>query len=534
MNFTACSIPYRQTKSFSKLAVDYVEGADALKPFYTYAPNLHGIKEAIAQRKKYKVNRQGLVAQLQSQYTGKTLSPKATANIEQLLSENTFTITTAHQPNIFTGHLYFIYKIIHAIKLADELKKQFPGYHFVPVYFMGSEDADLEELGTITVQGKIYTWATHQKGAVGRMVIDEKFLALIHELEAQLGVEKYGPEILAKLKQAYTKGKTIELATFDFVHDLFGDYGLLVLLPDNPGFKKTFAPLMQKELTEQFSQKALQPALKALSEAYKVQVGGRPVNLFYLTDGLRERIDKEGKEFIVHGTSKRFSEKEIKTELHNHPENFSPNVILRPVFQEMLLPNIVFIGGGAEIAYWLELKDVFAEAQTFFPALMLRNSFTIIPQNIADIIQSLGLRMDKIFESNKALHDFFVQQESKNRLSLSDEKLALIKTYHTIRESATKVDPTFSKHVWALQEKAKQKLDALEKKMLRAEKLKFEARLRQIDKLKDRLFPGQILQERVDNFLPYYAQYGKSFIDTLYAESGAWQQQFCILTETRA
>ncbi|HRD42822.1 MAG TPA: bacillithiol biosynthesis BshC, partial [Ferruginibacter sp.] len=93
MNFTACSIPYRQTKSFSKLAVDYVEGADALKPFYTYAPNLHGIKEAIAQRKKYKVNRQGLVTQLQSQYSGKSLSPKATANIEQLLNENTFTIT---------------------------------------------------------------------------------------------------------------------------------------------------------------------------------------------------------------------------------------------------------------------------------------------------------------------------------------------------------------------------------------------------------------------------------------------------------
>lgn len=533
MNFTASAISYKQTNSFSKLAVDYVEGAEALKPFYAYTPDLEGIKTAIANRKNVKINRKGLVAQLQKQYKGYKNAAKINANIELLLKENSFTICTAHQPNIFTGHLYFIYKILHAIKLADELSRQLPQFHFIPVYFMGSEDADLQELGTINVHGKIYTWNTSQKGAVGRMKIDDGFITLIDELEAQLGVEKHGAELITKLKQAYIKGKTVEQATFDFVHELFADYGLVIFLPDNADAKKEFATVIQKELTGQFSQKALQQSLASLSDLYKVQVAGRPVNLFYLTDELRERLDVNDNEYVVNGTAMRFSQKEILEEVKNHPERFSPNVILRPVFQEMLLPNIIFIGGGAEIAYWLELKNVFDEVDAFFPVLILRNSFTIIPKKITEKIQLLGLATNELFESSNSLKDNYVKKMSANRLSLSDEKLALIKAYHSIRESATKVDPTLSKHVWALQEKSKHKLDELEKKMLRAEKLKFEAGLRQLDKIKDCLFPGDILQERVDNFLPYYAQYGNAFIEMLYKNSGAWQQQYCILTETQ-
>ncbi|HAO05261.1 MAG: bacillithiol biosynthesis cysteine-adding enzyme BshC [Chitinophagaceae bacterium] len=532
MNFTASAISYKQTKAFSKLAIDYIEGADALEPFFTFAPNLDGIKNAISQRKKFTVNRQVLVTQLQKQYNAKKQGLKTTANIELLLNENTFTVTTAHQPNIFTGHLYFVYKIIHAIKLADDLKKQFPKNNFVPVFFMGSEDADLEELGTINVHGKIYKWDTAQKGAVGRMQVDEEFIALINELDAQLGVEEHGEEILNKVRQAYAKGKNIEQSTFDLVHDLFADYGLVVFLPDNPVFKKELTPVIKKELSEQFSQKAMQQALVALSGLYKMQVAGRQVNLFYLLDGLRERLERKGDGFIVHGTDLRFTQQEILQELKNHPERFSPNVILRPVFQEMLLPNIIFIGGGAEIAYWLELKNVFAEAGVFFPVLMLRNSFTVIPKKIAEKIQSLGLNEASLFETGNKLKDYYVKKETKYQLSLSDEKLALIKIYHNIRESATKVNPTFSRHVWALQQKSKQKLDELEKKMLRSEKLKFDAGLRQISKIKDRLFPGDKLQERVDNLLPYYALYGKGFLDVLYTHSGAWQQQYCILTET--
>ena len=532
MNFTASAISYKQTKAFSKIAIDYVEGADALKPFYAFAPDLEGIKHAINQRNQFAINRQALVAQLQKQYAGKLHTPKTAANIELLLKANSFTITTAHQPNIFTGHLYFVYKIIHAIKLADDLKKQFPNNNFVPVYFMGSEDADLEELGTINVHGKIYKWDTTQRGAVGRMQVDEKLIALINELDAQLGVEEHGAEIIKRVRQAYTKGKNIEQSTFDLVNDLFAGYGLVVFLPDNPHTKNEFAPVILKELTEQFSHKAMQTALTALSDLYKVQVSGRPVNLFYLLDGLRERLERKEDGFIVHGTNMHFTQKEILQELKNHPERFSPNVILRPVFQEMLLPNIIFIGGGAEIAYWLELKNVFAEAGVFFPVLMLRNSFTVIPKKIAEKIQSLGLNEASLFENGNKLKNEYVKRESKNQLSLSDEKLALIKVYHTIRENAAKVSPTFSKHVWALQQKSNQKLDELEKKMLRSEKLKFEAGLRQISKIKDCLFPRDILQERVDNLLPYYALYGKDFLDALYTHSGAWQQQYCILTET--
>ena len=160
-----------------------------------------------------------------------------------MLLENTFTITAAHQPNIFTGHLYFIYKIIHAIKVADELQKLLPDNNFVPVYYMGSEDADLEELGEVVVDGKKLVWETKQTGAVGRMHIDAAFLKIIKEISGQIGVLKFGEELISKMQRAYSIGKTIEEATFEFVNELFSSFGLFVLLPDVATLKKSFDPI---------------------------------------------------------------------------------------------------------------------------------------------------------------------------------------------------------------------------------------------------------------------------------------------------
>jgi bacillithiol synthase len=383
----------------------------------------------------------------------------------------------------------------------------------------------------VQINDKHYQWQTYQKGAVGRMKIDEAFLKIIDELEGQLSVEKNGSEIISAVKDAYTIGASIEQATFKFVHGLFNHFGLVILLPDNKMLKEEFSAIIAKELDEQFSHKAVSVTVSHFPASYKVQAAGREINLFYLGEQSRERIEKIKTGFAVANTAIHFTEEEIKKALKDNPESFSPNVILRPVFQEMILPNIAFIGGGGEIAYWLELKKVFEAANAFFPLLILRNSFTVINKKTAEKIAALNLNANDIFKSEKEILEELVKKESGIQLDLIEEKELLKQVYETIKTASAKVDTTLNAHVHSLATRSLSKLETLEKKMLKAEKKKFEVQQRQIQKLKTALTPGGNLQERVDNILPYYAVYGNSILEILYKHSDGLAQQFTLLKE---
>jgi bacillithiol biosynthesis cysteine-adding enzyme BshC len=527
--FSPLYLSYRSTNSFSAIATDYVEGNSQLKPLYAFSADLAGVQSAIDQRKKFPTNRKLLVEHLQQQYKNIPLSETLRANIESLSEENTFTITTAHQPNIFTGHLYFIYKIIHAIKLASTLQEQQPDYKFVPVYYMGSEDADLEELGEVFINGKTYRWQTGQTGAVGRMKVDKKFMELMDAIEAQLGVAPFGNDILLKMRAAYQLDKTIEQATFELVHDLFGAKGLIVLLPDSAALKASFAPVMERELAESFSHAAVEQTMKEFPPAYNIQAAGREINLFYLQPAARDRIERSGDGFVA-GDIK-FSKEEILQQLKENPERFSPNVILRPVFQEWILPNIVFIGGGGELAYWLELKKVFEATGTPFPVMVLRNSFLLLTKGVQEKMDALGLDEKAMFKPVDQLLKGIIEKHSKIQLTLDAEKLALAELYKTISAVAGKADTTLTNHVAALQVAAEKRLNQLEKKIYKAEKKRFEAQQRQLEKIYNLLYPTGNLQERVENLLPWYAIYGPVFLESLFEHSLSMEQQFCILRE---
>lgn len=527
---TAIHLPYGQTGYFSRIVIDYLNGDAKLASFYQYAPNIKGIKQAIADKKNYSYNRKLLVEELQKQYQGLNISSKLTENLGLLLQPNTYTVTTAHQPNIFTGPLYFVYKILHAIKLAETLQQELSGYHFVPVFYMGSEDADLDELGHVTIEGKKYQWQTKQTGAVGRMKVDKAFIQLMNEMHGQLAVHPHGEELLALFKHCYREGKAIQEATLELVNTLFGEYGLVVLIPDNANLKRAFNSIVEKELKEQFSHKAVEKTLAQLGQHYQVQAGGRDLNLFYLMDDKRERIELRGIKYEVQGLQLQFTENELLTELHKHPERFSANVILRGVFQEMLLPNIAFIGGGGEIAYWLELKKVFEAVNVPYPVLILRNSFLLNTKEQQELFQSLGFLVEEIFKSEAELINKYTQRESNHHLSLSEEKGELNAFYQQLHNALLNLDPTLSEHVNALQAKALKKIEALEKKMLRSAKRKFEAEQRKIHKLKEQLFPKNSLQERAENIAAFYAREGKSIIEKVYHNSSALNQQFTIIT----
>lgn len=531
MNFTAEKIPYKQTGSFSRLVLDYLDDSASLKEFYNYSPDAEGLRKAVTDRKNFPVNRKLLVEVLSEQYKDIEKSDKLKVNIDNLLSEETFTVCTAHQPNIFTGHLYFIYKILHAIKLAEELSALVPDKKFVPVYYMGTEDADLAELGTININGTAYQWQTRQKGAVGRMLIDKDFLKITDAVAGQLSAEKYGDEVMAAIRNSYTEGTTVEQATFHFVHSLFAKYGLVILLPDNKKLKEAFAGVARKDIVEQFSQKTVAKTVTRFPPEYKVQAAGRDINFFYLKNNIRERIERDAAGYRIANTDLHFSKEAFEQELQAHPERFSPNVILRPVFQEMILPNIAFIGGGGELAYWLELKNVFDEANAFFPVLILRNSFAIINKNTAGHISKLRFETSHFFKTEIQLSELLVRRETSLPLDLKEEREALKAVYDKIKSGASAIDNTLTGHVHALRTQAVNRIEILEKKMLKAEKKKFEAQHRQIKKVKSLLYPGGVLQERSDNILDYLAHYGPNFIDILYENSGGTAQAFTLLTE---
>jgi bacillithiol synthase len=531
MNFSSQNIPYQATGFFSKLVIDYIGQAEKLQSFYSFAPTIEGIKKAIEARKKYPASRKVLVDVLKKQYAVVENPDKVKTNIDNLLLQNTFTITTAHQPNIFTGHLYFIYKILHTVKLAEEFKKAMPENNFVPVYYMGSEDADLDELGHVFINGEKYQWQTSQTGAVGRMKVDKALINLIDNIAGQVVIHPFGSEIIDVMKDCYTAGVTIEQATFKLVNQLFAAYGVIVILPDNADLKRLFIPVVEKELSETFSHAQVAATVAAFPKQYKVQAGGRELNLFYLKDDQRNRIELQGEKYEVHDTAAVFTKKEIINELHSYPERFSANVILRPVFQEMILPNIAFIGGGGEIAYWLELKKVFEAVQVPYPVLVLRNSFLIAEKEYVQKANKLKLNFVNLFKSEQDLMNELVKKESHLQLSLEKEKNALNEIYENLKKVSGAIEPALASHTAALQTKALQKIDVLEKKMLRAEKKKFEAQQRQLGKLKAALFPGNNLQERIENIIPFYAKYGKGFIKLLYENTLSLQQELIVLEE---
>lgn len=529
MDIRSTKISYKETGYYTRIMLDYLEGNTQLLPFYKHPVNIEGITAAITQRQLAKTDRQLLVNTLQKHYNNHHPTARQADNIRLLQNKNCFTITTAHQPNIFTGHLYFIYKILHTIKLCEQLTTELPGNTYVPVFYMGSEDADLDELGHVYINGVKHTWDTKQTGAVGRMKVDKALLAMIDRIAGELNVQPHGEAITGLMKACYQEGATIEMATFKLVNNLFGKYGVLVLLPDNADFKKAFIPVVKKELLEQFSNRLVEETVAAFPKTYKVQAGGRELNMFYLEGDSRERIVKEGSAFKIQNTDKVFDEKEIMQELEEHPEKFSPNVILRPVFQEMILPNIVFIGGGGELAYWLELKKVFDELAVPFPVMLLRNSFLWVDKGPAAKAVELGFVLTELFSPEEELMNKLVNRETSLRLELEQEKQELQLFYKKLKQTAGVVDRTLEAHTEALEKQALRKILALEKKMLRAEKKKFEARQRQLHKLRSHLFPQNNLQERIGNVMPFFAAYGTEYIDALYDHSSGLKQEFTVL-----
>ena len=506
-------ISYQETGSFSKLVLDYINNEEGLKAFYSYRPDMDGLAEAIENR-NFLGNRDTLVEVLKNQYQHIQTNKSVTKNIELLGLDNTFTVTTGHQLNLFTGPLYFIYKIVTAINLAIELKIAHPDKNFVPVYWMATEDHDFDEINHVSVDEKNISWIQTTNGATGRLST-KTVAAAVTAYKGYLGISKNGKHIAKLVEKAYLEHDNIADATRYLVNKLFEKYGLVIVNADEPALKKLFAKTITTDIIEHNSSKNIEESSKKLQElGFKTQVNGRDINFFYLKDDLRERLVFENGKYFVNHTDISFTEDELKAEIESNPERFSPNVVMRPMYQEVILPNIAYIGGGAEVAYWMQLKANFDFYKVDFPVLLLRNSALLIDKRSAENLYNLGFSLEDIFLPIEELKNLWVRKNSTAQLSLADETRAINSIFDQIKLNAYKIDKTLSVSTDTAKQKTNRLLENLEKKLFRAEKRKHETALIQIENVKKRLFPNGTLQERILNIAPMYVNYGEDFLSS--------------------
>jgi len=487
-------VPLEQTGLFSKLVTDYISNSGKIIDFYGQKPTVQGFATAIDQRLFEDSFRKELVTILKEQY--RNLQPDQTTlnNLDALKKSKTFTVTTGHQLNIFTGPLYFIYKIVTTINLALRLKQEFPDNHFVPVYWMASEDHDFDEINHTFVSGEKVVWHSDQKGAVGRFSTKG-----LEELSGKL------PGQANIFRQAYQNSTTLSEAVRRYVNDLFKETGLVVIDADDHRFKRKFVEIMKDDLLHHTAYElVIKQSENLKSKNYRAQLSPREINLFYLKDQLRERLVQKDVHFNVNGTSITFTKDELLQELESHPERFSPNVILRPVYQETILPNLAYIGGPSEIAYWMQLKSVFEKYKVDYPILIPRNFVLYIPSFLLKKIRKLGLEWHEIFEETNNLLKHYVKKQVNGSYQLGDQKEQLSRAYDDILIIAGQVDVTLESHIRAEQKRVINSIKVIENKILKAEKRKHQTEANMIRSVREKLFPKGQPQERIDNILGIY------------------------------
>lgn len=516
----------------SALDKAYAQEVDSLRPFYQHPVQLEQFERIIQQRHFPKEHRSLLVEELERQYQDMALTEATRQNIQALRADNSYTLITAHQPNLMTGPLYVIYKIATTLNLTQQLRQAYPEQQFVPVFWMGGEDHDFEEVNHLHLFGNRITWTDEQGGPVGAYQTDS-LGPILDQLEEILGQSERAQAVAQRLREYFRAGRAYSEGMRDLLHWIFGDYGLVLVNASTPVFKRLFIPILEDELLHQTSKPIVEQTIAQLEEAgYSQQAHARAINVFYLQAGRRDRIERTANDhYRVLDTDLVFSKSELIEELHAYPERFSPNVILRPLFQETILPNLAYIGGGGELAYWLERKAQFEHYGVPFPMLVRRCSVLWIPPSIAKLMDKLNIDTEAVFADTHPLLKRYIVEQSEEALSLAPYKAELDAVFERLTQKITRIDPGLEKSVLAQQANTQKALEKLEQRLIRAEKHKNESSIQQIEKIKQTLFPNQGLQERHDNFFGFYLRYGQTFVQTLVEHLDPLQKQFWVVRD---
>lgn len=483
MNSDALTLtPEREARNIKK---DYLAGDSRLAPFYAYTPQQPDFTQIIADKNFPDSHRKVLVEVLTSHYEGLEIDEAARKNLELLAKPNSFTLTAGHQLNLFGGPLYTQYKVLTVAKLAQELNVKHPDFNFIPVFWIHTEDHDFEEINHYypSFKQKV-TYPSPFEGATGDHVLTSE-------------IEKILPAHFPdELNSFFKAGKTLGEATLGFSMALYAKYGVLVLDASDKRLKALFKDVLHQELFDPISPKAVRETSSDLYDAgYPLQIHARDINLFYTGEGGRDRIIFENDTFRTIGGATVWSKTEMEREVESSPENFSPNVCLRPLYQEFILPNLTYTGGWGELSYWMQLKGMFDAYKINFPLLLPRNSATLFKSEIWESWAALNLDPADI---QQPLHDIFRKYIPQIWDAVEYEALAedMLATFGKMEKYIMHFSETLPRSVKGQEVKTQKFIKNTYKKIHRVIRHNDPKPFNQIEKLKNQIQPEGLVQER--------------------------------------
>ncbi|MEX1002736.1 MAG: bacillithiol biosynthesis cysteine-adding enzyme BshC [Crocinitomicaceae bacterium] len=488
----------------SQLILDLIAEKESVKPLINQSYNLENVRDQLKDKRISPAIRKQLVDALKRQNAQLEISQKSQENLTLLSEESTYTVTTGHQLNVLTGPLYSLYKVAQTIVIAKALKEKYPHSNFVPIFWMATEDHDFDEINHLHLFGQKIAWekSGQEDKVVGRISTDS-----IDDFLEQIEEKFKDPEALKVVRvftDIYRKTDTLAAAGRQIMDHFFGREGLLILDGDEPDLKSFFAPVMVKEVEEQLIKNQVEKTNAYLQKnGYHEQVYVRTCNLFFINEeGKRIRIRREGETFHIGDTA--YTKEQLTALIREHPQQFSPNALMRPIYQEMLLPNVVVVGGGGEIAYWLQLKGVFDQLELSFPLLRVRDSVLLHTREEKELLNELKIElMDLKMGVHQIIKDIALQ-ESESNLQLTAAESDLFKAKSKVMEKVHQVNSALEPMVEAEFTKMIKSIEKIESKLIKAEKAKHEKTQKNLLKVKEHFFPENGFQERHESFLFYY------------------------------
>jgi bacillithiol biosynthesis cysteine-adding enzyme BshC len=418
-------------------------------------------------------------------------------NIELLRAENTFTVVTGHQICSAGGPLYLIYKLFTAIRIAQELNSSQTEFNFVPVYWMATEDHDIEEIRHFHWGNEKIELAKEFEGIAGDLPTED-FLRWMNEKKEEGKFNEIGLSEL--FIQAYSKNNFAEATRF-WVNELLGEYGVVCIDGNDSDLKKLASTLFEKEIQDQFIFSEVSKTNAALENSgHNPNIQPREFNLFWLKENgelkIRKRIDKNGDQFKTSDGERYFT----KLELSEISGSLSPNVLLRPLYQEMILPNIAYIGGPSELGYWLQLKNAFQSVNLQMPLLVHRISMTLVRKRDIEFVSKNELDMSELVQEK--LHD--AQKKMLGRMngkSFDKESISTQELFAQLKEYVVGIDASLVGWVSAEEKRQLDQWNTIEQKIKKALKSKEEVKFSQLEKFFAFVHPNLIQQERVFSLL---------------------------------
>ena len=492
----------------NKLLVDFLDQKQELSSLHN-GHSFDRLDQGFLDKKDIDVKKRNLLVNvLSSQY--ENIGLPVPDNVLQLSKKGTYTITTGHQLCLFSGPQYFIHKIISILKSAIDLNKKYPNAHFVPLFWMASEDHDFEEISSVKVFGKGIDIDKSYNKAVGTLD-SSVFSSALQELKELLNNDEKANEIVQLFEQAFTKGSWSNVTRF-YLHHLFKEYGLVILDANDKNLKNSFKSVLSKEIKEKFIFNSVLDTNTILREkSYKPSINPRELNLFYLNENSRDRIISSNGTFSI-GENK-WSLKQLDDLIDQQAELFSPNVLMRPIYQEFLLPNVAYIGGPSELTYWLQLKKAFDSIKLEFPLLILRDHFGWIDSKSYDWWEEQGFSFEDLFKPYDNLVKINLSKD--DTFDLSNAKEIFTQLVVSFKNTTVSIDSSVEQSINASLRNMEKEFVRIENKLLKAFKIKNQQKLGKIQKIQSKVINNGILNERTDNFIAPFLNYKGNYIEKL-------------------